>query len=145
MPGAWIGQPRLVLAGQCDRIAGHQLESGDPVAEGLPQVAEQMHAGADVRQRGERGDAGLRQRVQSEDRGGNDAERALGADEKLLHVVSRIVLAQAAQSVPDPAVGEHDFDAENELARIAEAQHRGASGIGRQVAADRAAAFGGKR
>ncbi len=46
------------------------------------------------------------------------------ADEELLQVVAGVVLAQAAQPVPDAAVGEHHFEPEHEVARIAIAQHR---------------------
>src|SRR6202011_5219976 len=74
-------------------------------------------------------------------RGSNDPERALAADEELLQIVAGIVLAQAAQPVPDPPVREHDLEAQSQLARIAVAQYRDAAGIGRQIAADLAAAL----
>ena len=86
-----------------------------------------------------------RRRKQLQHRGGDDAERAFGADEQLLQVVAGVVLAQAAQAVPDAAVGQHHLDAEHQLARVAVAQHRGAAGVGREIAADRAAALGGER
>ena len=54
-------------------------------------------------------------------------------------------LRSAAQPVPDPAVGQHDLEAEHQLAGHAVAQHRGAAGVGREVAADRAAALGAQR
>ena len=82
------------------------------------------------------------QRMQLEGRAGDDAERAFGADEEMLQVEAGVVLAQAVQAVPDPAVGEHHFEAEHVLARIAVAQHAGAAGVGRDVAADLARAFG---
>ena len=63
----------------------------------------------------------------------------------MLEVVASVVLAQAAQAVPDLAAGQHDFEAEGEVAGIAVAQHLHAAGVGRQVAADLAAAFRGQR
>ena len=86
---------------------------------------------------------GLREELQH--RGGDDAERALGADEELLQVVAGVVLAQAAQAVPDAAVGQHHLEPEHQLARVAVAQHVDAARVGREVAADLAAALGGER
>jgi hypothetical protein len=63
----------------------------------------------------------------------------------VLEVVAGVVLAQAAQAVPDAAVGQHHFQAQRQLAGIAVAQHLHAAGIGGQVAADGGAAFGGER
>ena len=48
----------------------------------------------------------------------------------------------AAQAVPDVAVGQHDFEAQHEVARIAVAQHLHAAGVGREIAADHARALG---
>ena len=45
-------------------------------------------------------DARARRRKELQHGGGDDAERALGADEQLLQVVAGVVLAQAAQAVP---------------------------------------------
>ena len=74
--------------------------------------------------------------------GGDDPERAFAADKELLQIVAGVVLAQAAQPVPDPPVRQHDFQAQGQLARISVAQYRDAAGIGRQIAADLAAALG---
>ena len=74
-------------------------------------------------------------------RRGDDAERALAADEQLLQIVAGVVLAQAPEPVPDAPVGQHHLDSQGEFAGIAVAQHRDAAGIGRNVAADLAAAF----
>ena len=54
-------------------------------------------------------------------------------------------LRSAAQAVPDPAVGQHDLEAEHQLAGHAVAQDRGAAGVGGEVAADRAAALRAQR
>ena len=71
----------------------------------------------------------------------DDTERPLAADEKLLHVVAGVVLAQPAQAVPNAAVGQHHLEPQHEIARIAVAQHLDAAGIGRNVAADLARAL----
>ncbi len=74
-----------------------------------------------------------------------EPERALGADEQVFQVVAGVVLAQAAQAVPQAAVGQYDLQAEAEFARIAIAQHLHSTGIGGEIAADGGGAFGGKR
>src|SRR5665213_2693548 len=79
---------------------------------------------------------------QLERRGGDDAERTFAADEEVLQIVARVVLAQAAQPVPGPAIGQHRLDAERQLPHVAIAQDVDAAGIGREVAADLARAFG---
>ena len=52
-----------------------------------------------------------RLRKQAQHRGGDDAERALRADEQLLQVVAGVVLAQASQAVPDAPVGQDHLQA----------------------------------
>ena len=94
------------------------------------QPPEQGDGGGDVGDGHQRRRPRPRRREQLQHRRGDDAERALGADEQLLEVVAGVVLAQAAQAVPDAPVGQHDLEAEHELARVAEAQHRGAAGVG---------------
>ena len=83
--------------------------------------------------------------MEPEHGGGNDAERPLGADKELLEVVTGIVLAQSAQPVPDAPVGQHDLQAEDLVARGAVTQHVHPAGVGREIAADLAAALGGER
>ena len=70
------------------------------------------------------------------------AEGALGADEQVFQVVAGIVLAQRRKPVPGTAVRQHRFEAERELAGVAVAQHRGAAGVGREIAADLARSLG---
>jgi hypothetical protein len=55
---------------------------------------------------------------------------------ELLEVVAGVVLAQRAQSVPHPAVGQHHLQAEHLLARVAVAKHVHAARVRGQVAAD---------
>lgn len=80
----------------------------------------------------------LRRRPQLEDGLRDDAQRSLGAHEKVLEVVARVVLLERTQSVPDVPVGQHDFEPQDEIAGIAIAEHLHAAGVGRQVAADHA-------
>jgi hypothetical protein len=123
----------------------HEFEGGDPLAESLAQRGEQL----DRLARAVEGNPCRRARrglgIEPQHRGGDHAERAFGAEEKLLQVVAGVVLAQAAQPVPYPAVGQHDFEPEHLLARIAVAQHVDAAGVGGKVAADLATALGGER
>jgi hypothetical protein len=78
-------------------------------------------------------------------RGGNDAERALGADENVLEVVAGVVLSKAAQAVPYAAIRKHDFEPEDLLASVAVAKHIYAPGVRREDASDLAAALGCER
>src|SRR5438270_425823 len=70
---------------------------------------------------------------------------ASGAEKQLLEIVAGVVLAQSAQAVPNASIGQHDLEAEHLFARGAVAQHIDAAGVGRQIAADLAAALRGKR
>ena len=85
-----------------------------------------------------------RSRIQLENGRGDDAERSLGANEEVLEVVPGVVLAKRAQSVPDRAVGRDDLQTEHSVAGISIAEHVDAAGVGRQVAAHLAGAFGGQ-
>ena len=85
--------------------------------------AEQRQRGVEIGQRDERGGLLGRLGEQLEDRGGDDAERPLRADEQVLQVVARVVLLQALEAVPDAPVGQHHLEAEHQLARIAVSQH----------------------
>ncbi|GJD76417.1 hypothetical protein CFIICLFH_4675 [Methylobacterium goesingense] len=75
----------------------------------------------------------------------DEAEGPLGPEEELLQVVARIVLAQALEPVPDPAVGQHHLEPENEVAGIAVGEHRRAARVGGEISADAAGALGGQR
>ena len=86
----------------------------------------------------------MRRRKEFERRCRHDAERAFAANEKMLQVVAGIVLAQPPQAIPDTAVGKHDLDAKCQVAGVTEAQHCRSAGVGRQVAANGAAALGGQ-
>ncbi len=123
----------------------HQLEGGDAFAGPLACELEQLQCGGG---RGESHDCRLRRaraRKQLEHRGGDDAERALGADKEIFQIVAGVVLLQLVQTMPDAPVGEHHFQAQGQIARDAISERAGAPGIGRKVAADGAASLGAKR
>lgn len=67
----------------------------------------------------------------------NHAQRAFAANEKLVEIVSRIVLGQATQRSQDRAVGKHGLQPQHLGAVHAVAQHANAASIGGDVAADR--------
>ena len=128
-----------------ERAAADQFETGRSPAGRLLREREE------IERRGERGkpdESGfdrLRRGKQFQHGRGDHAERAFGADEQVLEVVSGIVLLQLVEAVPDPAVGERHFEAEHEVARDAVGKRGDAAGIGREIAADGAAALGAER
>ncbi len=67
---------------------------------------------------------------------GDDAERALGSDEQILHRVAGDVLHARAAEPRDPAVGQHDFERHHVVARDAVLQPAQPAGVLRDVAAD---------
>ena len=100
-----------------------------------------------LRQRRHRGPGrqpGRGQRVELERGRRDDAQRALRADQQVAQVVAGVVFAQARQAVPDLALGRDHLQAQAQVARIAVAQHLGATGVGAQVAAYGATALGGQ-
>ena len=139
-----LAQLREVLADERERCVVHDLEAGEPGTETLVRVSEQLDRRGERRQRRLRRHRCARPRVQPQRGGGDDRERAFAADDEVAQVVAGVVLAQAAEAVPDAAVGRDRLDAEAELARVAVAQDLRAAGVRREVAADRAAALGGE-
>ena len=69
---------------------------------------------------------------------GDDAERALGADEQVLHRVAGDVLDARAAEARDPPVRQHDLERHHVVARDAVLQPAQAAGVLGDVAADRA-------
>ena len=130
-----------MLERRLERDPGYQFEGGDGVAGcGLGVRQEPGHAfklrhgdegGLDVPRAGKKLEHG----------GGDDAERPLGADEQMLEIIARVVLAQAAQPIPQGAVGQHDLQPEHEVPGAAISEHRYPAGIGREIAADHATAL----
>lgn len=74
--------------------------------------------------------------------GGDDADGAFAADEELLEVVAGVVFAEFGEVVEDGAVGKDGFDAEDVAVQAAVAEEAEAPGVGGDVAADVAGAFG---
>jgi hypothetical protein len=66
------------------------------------------------------------------------------AEIEIAQVVAGVVLLERPQAVPDVPRRRHHLEAEHELAGVAVVQHVHAAGVGREVAADGAAALGGK-
>ena len=141
MAGQRVGQGGKMRTAQRQRLGADRLEAGEAVGQRAPHPAQQRDGLPRRIDRRERRDLHRGHREQLQGRGGDQPQRALGADEQLLQVVAGVVLAQAAQRGQDAAVGQHHLEPEHQVAHVAEAQHRGAAGIGRQVAADGAASF----
>ena len=105
--------------------------AGDDRGDG-PAGRHHVGEGADDR-RGRR-----RQRAQAQRGLGDDAERALRADEQPLEVVAGHVLDRAAAEAQRPAVGQHHLDAEHVVGGHAVLHAAQPAGVGGQVPADRA-------
>src|SRR6266853_5343764 len=123
---------------------GEQLEAREALAASLQGSLEQCQSLLRTFQRHHGRGTRLRQRKEFQNRRCDYTERSLGTDEKLLQVITRVVLAQAAQTIPYLSRGQHDLEPEHELTGIAVAQHCGAARVGGKIAADFAAAFGCK-
>src|SRR5258707_8920398 len=88
-----IARPRNVPEHQVDADARDQLEAGDAIADRAAQAREERQRRARALERDERGRKRARLGEELEHRGGDDAERALCADEEVLEVVPGVVLA----------------------------------------------------
>ena len=102
------------LCGWClrDSASDNPLMSSKPTSRSARRALEQReqpHGRVDIRNGHQRRRACARRREELQHGGRDDAERSFGADEQVLEVVAGVVLAQAAQSVPDATVGQHDF------------------------------------
>ncbi len=131
-----IAAAGAVLKHQIDAQAQHQLEAGDAAGGVLDGQSQQ---GERRLRRGHPDEGGFhraRPWHQPQHRRGDDAERALGADEQVVEIVAGIVLLELVEIVEHAPVGEHDFEAERMRARDAVGERGGAAGIGREVAAD---------
>ena len=108
--GERIDGPGYVGQRQIERRPRDQLEGGELVGSRGASASKERH---DVLHPAEPEKGGLdfaRLREEFEGRGGDDPERAFAADEELLQIVAGIVLAQAAQPVPDPPVRQDDLE-----------------------------------
>ncbi len=124
--------------------ARHDLERGERRPGLLQSAGEEGGRGLERAQARHAGDPLDRLGEKPQHRGGDDAERSLRADDEVLEIITRIVLAQRLQAVPHAPVGEHDFKPKGEIARAAVSEHGHAAGIGGEHAADLAASFRGE-
>ncbi len=137
-------QLRHVLVDQAQRKLAHHFEARKARAQVLVRKAQQRDRMVERWHRGPGRELRRGQRVELHRRCGDDAERAFAADHQVAQVVAGVVLAQAAGAFPDFALRRDHFEAQAQIARVAVANHLRAAGIGGKVAADGAAAFGGK-
>ena len=96
------------------------------------------------REGGHQGDRPLRRRAQRQRRLGDDAERALRADEQPGQVVAGDALDRAPSGAQHPPVGEHDLQAQHVVGGDAVLDAAQAAGVGGEVAADRAPVVAGR-
>ena len=127
---------------QLDAEARQQFEADQLVGEAGAAARQQHRRDLERRQRDHGGGARHRLGEQLQRGGGDDAERAFRAGEQVPQVIAGIVLAQGAEVGDQLAVRQHHLEPEAQIARAAEAQHVEAAGIGGEVAADLAGAFG---
>jgi hypothetical protein len=80
----------------------------------------------------------LRMREQSQRRLRADAQQALGADEQAQQIEARLVLVRPASATHDVAVGQHNFQPQDVMARDAVFQAAWPPGVGGDVAAQTA-------
>ena len=137
VPGMW---PSAAL----ERFVGQDLEPLDAVGLGFERAQHvERGGGAGKAEPGDR--ARDDRRDQLEPRGGDDAERAFGADQQLVEAGAAIVLLEPGQAVVDRAVGQHRLDPLDQRAHRPEAKHLRAAGVGRDQPADGRAALGAER
>ena len=142
--GQRIRGPGDVLQDEIDALTRHQFAGRDVVFRRGMRAAQQIDRRLGRRHGDPRGRHVLGLGPKLQHRLGDDAQGALGAEIKIAQVVAGIVFLERAQAVPDLARRRHDLEAEHEMARVAIVQHLHAAGVGREVAADGAAALGRK-
>ncbi len=140
--GERIAAAGAVLHDELDALPGHDLEARDVVAGALLRQTQEFEAGFRRGHADKRGFDRARPRHQAQHRRGDDAERAFRADEQVFQIVAGIVLFQLVEIVEHAAVGQHHFETERVRAGDAIRQRSGAAGIGGEIAADGAGAFG---
>ena len=125
--------------------AADQLEARRGAVGALLHEMEERQRRVRRRHPDERGLDGLRRGKQLQHRGGDDTERAFGADEEVLEIVAGVVLLELVEKVQHATIRQHDFDTHHEVAGDAIGERVGAAGIGGEIAADGAAALGAQR
>src|ERR1700746_999046 len=131
-----VDRPRDMGECEVEGSPRDQLESRELVASCRAGARKQVHYMLDPGKAEKRGlhFSGLWEKLY----GGrsDDAQCSFAADEELVQILAGIVLAQAPEPVPNSAVGQNHLEPQCQLAGIAVAQYRDATGIGRQIAAD---------
>ena len=136
-----IAQVRPVFDDDLNAETRNDLKPCDPAAGHFLRQCQEVAGGCGRGQADHRGRPVLRLREQLQNGAGHDAEGALRADEEILEIIARVVLAQTPQAVPDAPVGQDNFQAEHQVPGVAIGKHRGAAGVRAYVAADLAGAF----
>jgi hypothetical protein len=134
-----------VFADQTKSLFGDQFAGRQAGAEMRLQLTQQAHRECRRADGQPGGHRCPRQGEEFQDGGGDDSEGALGADEQMLEVITGIVLAQAAQAIPDLPARQNHLQAERQFTCVAVAQDLHTTGVGRQIAADLTTALGGQR
>ena len=138
----WILDAGDVALAEFEAGPRHQLTGCQSVNKGILEPGKKRHHFVKVRSGGQRRYPGHGGGEQLEDRRRNDTQSSFCANKQVLQVVTRVVLAQSPKAVPKASVGQHHFQSQHQIAGVAVAQHADTTGIGRQVAADLAGAFG---
>ena len=133
-----------MFAHQAQRKVAHDLKAGEAGIQVFVGQAQQLHRSIERGHGRKRGELRSRHRVHAQGGSGDHTQRAFGANKQVAQVVAGVVFAQAGQAAPDFALRRHHLQAQAQLAGVAVAHHLGAAGIGGQVAANGAAAFGGQ-
>ena len=131
MTGQRIVQSRKLAACEGDAIGGDQLETGEAIAERRAHRLQQSDCAGYIHDRRPRRYRRSWLWKQFEHRRCDDAEGAFAAEKEMLQIVPGIVLAQSPQATPDATIGQHHFEAYNQIARVAVAEHGGTAGVGR--------------
>ena len=113
-----------------------QFKSTDGFAGVVAGQSQQRNGSSRVLHCEQRGSLRDRDRRQPQRGGSDNPQRALGADQQVFQVITRVVFAQTRQPAPDVSRRQHRLQPQAEVACIAIAQHVDAAGIGRKVAAD---------
>ena len=118
-----------MLDHEVDAEPGNQFEGGD--GRPVPRQGEQGERVGGRAQAHQGGFAPARHREQLQARRRDDPEGPLRSHEEMLHIVAGVVLAELAEARQHAAIGEHHFEPQHEIARVAVMQHGGAPGVGR--------------
>ena len=134
-----------VLDGEFHHIADDQLKTRHRAAHARLRQIEQLHGGGGRGHCNERRFHCARTREQLDDSGGDDPERAFGADENMTQIVAGVVLLELRKKVHDAAISQHNLEPQHEIARNTVGHGTRAARIGGKISADGAAAFGSQR